>query len=235
MPQYVVMTPEDRQILQGLIDREKRSRTNVPRQQRVQQPAEDQFGPEVYIAEVPSGGIAARQEITGDGTGTGISGTGTEAFDSPGSADCTIYELRLDDSGSGYPRFYEVTDFEKRVYNYSTGTIPAGYIAIARTKYGEWIALTEAASTELVGFKTTEDHPGRGTLFDVYLGTWDPAEHDWDYDTGTTYKCVDWRYDVPAPDAGATGLAVWRTSNTYTSILEVVSMDCDTPGTGTGA
>lgn len=82
---------------------------------------------------------------------------------------------------------------------------------------------------ELVGGCLDEDHPGRGTAFDMHLGTWNPSTDSWDYAAGTV-TAIDWRYGVPYPDAGATGLFTKRLSDTYGVIYETVALDCDTPG-----
>lgn len=94
---------------------------------------------------------------------------------------------------------------------------------------------------DLVRVCLYEDHPGYGVVFLAWLGVWDPATNSWDYDpcetgTGTDAAtlvyCIDWWYsDIgPYPLEGATGLAVARASNTYGTIYEIVSMDCDSPG-----
>lgn len=75
-----------------------------------------------------------------------------------------------------------------------------------------------------------ENHTGRGAVFHIHLGTWDPAIDGWDYDLTKTVHAIDWRYDVPYPDAGATGLFWPRISTTNGVIWEVVSLDCSSPG-----
>ncbi len=45
-------------------------------------------------------------------------------------------------------------------------------------------------------------------------------------------RCIDWRYGVPYPGKGTTGLGVWRHSSEYGSIIEVVSLDCEIPNDG---
>lgn len=75
-----------------------------------------------------------------------------------------------------------------------------------------------------------EDHPGRGVVFDVHLGAWDSSAHEWVYDTETVSKAIDWRYGVPYPDLGATGLFEARPSQSYGIIWECVSLDCESPG-----
>lgn len=76
-----------------------------------------------------------------------------------------------------------------------------------------------------------EDHPGRGLPFSIRLGTWDPADNVWVYDAGyNTGPAIDWRYGVPYPGAGATGLFEPRASDYYGTIWEVVALDCTSPG-----
>ncbi len=83
---------------------------------------------------------------------------------------------------------------------------------------------------DLRGGCLAENHPGRGTEFDLYLGTWDAATTSWTYDTNTIVLAIDWRYGVPYPVAGATGLFQRRASNTHGEIWEVVALDCESPG-----
>jgi hypothetical protein len=78
----------------------------------------------------------------------------------------------------------------------------------------------------MVGFVSTEDHPGTGVAFTINVGTWDSSSHDWGYNTESEYYAIDNRVSVPEPSSGATGLGVWRASGTYGRILEVVDMDC---------
>lgn len=80
----------------------------------------------------------------------------------------------------------------------------------------------------LIGGCLAEEHPGRGAVFDIELGTWSPADNKWVY--GSTVIAIDWRYGVPYPDAGSQGLFTPRPSDTYGTIYECVSLDCETPG-----
>lgn len=95
--------------------------------------------------------------------------------------------------------------------------------------YGEWW-IVSGHSDEPRGGCLAEDHPGRGTPFDLHLGTWDPAEDKWVYDTENTVAAIDWRYGVPYPDAGATGLFARRVSDVHGEIWETVALDCESPG-----
>jgi hypothetical protein len=84
---------------------------------------------------------------------------------------------------------------------------------------------------DLVGGCLYDDHPGRGIPFKIYLGTWNTSQDKWIYDTSVKVDAIDWRYGVPYPDAGATGLFKCRKSDTYGVIWEVVALDCTSPGT----
>jgi len=89
-----------------------------------------------------------------------------------------------------------------------------------------------ASAFEVPGFMLAEDHPGQGILFDIWLGEWSPATHSWIYaeTAANMYQCIDWRFDVPYPDKCATGLGVWRLSDAHDRIMEVVALDCSSPG-----
>lgn len=97
--------------------------------------------------------------------------------------------------------------------------------------YINWMIVNESA-TRLVEMCLAENHPGRNTVFEVYMGVWSEANDTWEYpDEVTTYKAIDRRYDVPYPDAGSKGLFTPRKSDTHGVIYENVSLDCSTPGT----
>ena len=67
-------------------------------------------------------------------------------------------------------------------------------------------------------------------VFAIWLGAWDAAAHEWIYDEAVDASpAIDWRYGVPYPDQGATGLFISRASDTYGTIWEVVALDCDVP------
>jgi len=82
---------------------------------------------------------------------------------------------------------------------------------------------------KLTGGCLTENHPGRGTPFAITLGVWNKATNEWIYSGGAA-TAIDWRYGVPYPDAGSTGLFEQRTSDDYGTIWEVVALDCSSPG-----
>jgi hypothetical protein len=91
------------------------------------------------------------------------------------------------------------------------------------------VLLGTPIDTQLYEFCLAENHPGRGIVFEVTLGTWDPDDHDWCFE-GDPVKAIDWRYDVPYPDAGARGQGYFKPSTTHGRILIPIDMDCDSPG-----
>jgi len=105
----------------------------------------------------------------------------------------------------------------------------------------DWMLLDSRGSTgdALVGGCLSEDHPGRGMKFGILLGEWDPVDTVWVYDQGAV-TAIDWRYGVPYPDAGSTGLFVKRRwiveaeseeeEDEERDIYEVVALDCSSPG-----
>lgn len=85
-------------------------------------------------------------------------------------------------------------------------------------------------SDGLIGGCLAENHPGRGEPFLIHLGVWSSALNRWVYDEQTTVRAIDWRYGVPFPDAGSTGLFEARPSDLYGTVWEAVSLDCSSPG-----
>ena len=175
-------------------------------------PASAFQSPDVYIAKVPDTGIDA------------LSGT------TPGNEECDLYRIQDGELSS--------IGITRKIYNLSTDRIEASYAPVMRTKSGAWIA-NVSSSGLLVGGCLAEDHPGQGEPFNIHLGTWSSSSNGYGYDTGTTVKAIDWRYGVPYPDAGATGLFVPMVSDAYGTIYDTVSLDCESEGpcggdTGTG-
>lgn len=113
------------------------------------------------------------------------------------------------------------------VYSFTGGEGDIGIAVWDRENHWRIITMLNG---NLVGCCLAENHPGRGDEFLIYLGTWDSANHQWCYDTSTEHEAIDWRYGVPYPDEGATGLVTPRASDTYGIIWEIVALDCDTPG-----
>ena len=110
-----------------------------------------------------------------------------------------------------------VARLEQEVYN-------------TRRRLGAFRCELDDVNGPLRGGCLDENHPGRSTVFNINLGTWDSSANGWDYDLVNTVKAIDHRYDVPYPDAGATGLFEMRASDTYGVIYEVVALDCSSAG-----
>lgn len=95
-----------------------------------------------------------------------------------------------------------------------------------------WMLLDAGDGATLVGGCLAEDHPGRGSVFGIWLGTWSSAAHKWSYsEVDYSTPAIDWRFGVPYPEQGATGLFQARNSDDYGTIWEVVALDCDVPTT----
>lgn len=82
----------------------------------------------------------------------------------------------------------------------------------------------------LVELCLIDDHPGRGVVFDAYLGRWSTFAHKWIYDCSTTVKAIDWREVSAYPGAGGRGYFTPWPSDDYGTIYDCVSMDCSSPG-----
>lgn len=138
------------------------------------------------------------------------------------------------------PGLYHCPDVIIHVHNFLTkeadvyrfyGSIGDVGIAVW-DRDNHWRIVSMTDGSELIGCCLVNNHPGRGNLFEVYLGTWSPDSHEWVYDTESedTFYAIDWRYGVPYPEAGSTGLFTPRSSTVHGVIYETVSLDCETPG-----
>ena len=178
----------------------------------------------VFIAKTPDAGIPALVQDTGTGNA-----------DEPGAASCDIYRI---DSSTDPHSLVAIYNVSKTVYNLSASIITQEWVLIHKTKSGKWVTSPDGehapVSNTLVGCKLTEDHPGTSIPFQILVGTWDADSNYWYYSGGNTYTAIDHRVGAPAPIEGAEGLGIWRESTTYGVILEIVDLDCTSPGTGTG-
>lgn len=115
MPEYLVLTPDEKRLLQGLLDRERRRPTSPTRSTSAT--AEDPAGPEVYLVKTPAGGIPAL------------------ATDIPGQADCDVYQRRDGDAGP----VIATPGLKRAIANAGTDAIPADvWLLVARDKFGNW-------------------------------------------------------------------------------------------------
>lgn len=143
---------------------------------------------------------------------------------------------------------YGVVTFDAPVVALYTGTAPTsgeewgatddqyyltkghtGFISLGDIDSDRDIGLfvTVSGGSELIGGCLAENHTGRGEEFDIHLGTWNAGSQKWIYDTENTVVAIDWRYGVPYPEAGATGLFMARASTSNGIIYEAVALDCE--------
>jgi hypothetical protein len=80
-----------------------------------------------------------------------------------------------------------------------------------------------------------ENHPGCGVVFDLKLGTWNPATDAWDYEATASAHGIDFFYavDFTYPNAGATGNFEPRPSDTYGTLwVALGNVSCDDDACG---
>jgi len=85
------------------------------------------FPPEVYVAQLPVGGIPALETVSGSPI--------------PGSATCDIYKLwpyAGTGTGSGEEELIAAA-FDQTVYNISSSVVTGDYKIVWRDKFGHWI------------------------------------------------------------------------------------------------
>jgi hypothetical protein len=194
-----------------VLNRVLRDYRTTPKPINRHQEPEDHPAPEVYIA-------FAESLPPFSSTGTASSDVST-----PSKGRCDIYQI-IDD-GENAPVLAALCDLDcfKQVYNVSDQDLSGKFFPVVRDKFGHWLAVSGGSGSSLVGIMLAEDHPGRGNLFNVYLGT--RSGFEWVYDCNNTYKCIDHRFGVPYPEIYATGLAMWIDGTT----LELVALDCVSP------
>jgi len=166
------------------------------------------------VVKIPTGGIPARYNETLYGEYCDL----YRILDSDPDDDVISLEAILD--GNDAP-------VQTKVFNFTESAAEAGTYQVSELfRSGHrYVNL----GPQLTGGCLQQDHPGRGTPFHITLGEWQSDDYSWDY-TGETVYAVDWRYGVPYPDAGATGLFTPRGSDDYVTIWEVVALDCSSPG-----
>lgn len=136
MADLFAISENDLAILRGIIDREKRT-VRSPRPARPEQALPST--PEVYIAKVPTGGIA---------------GLGAGSLE-PSYADCDIYRLSF--SGT-IPTLTLVGGLSRRVFNLSSSDLAAdSWPVVLRDKFGDWLAPSAGTTTNLVLQNITGD------------------------------------------------------------------------------
>jgi len=211
-PTMRFLSDEDVAVLSRLIHEFKNRPQNGPHGRT--ELGEDNPNSGLFV-KVPEDGIPAREidEETGEITLHG--------------ARCQVYRSQWDELDKR-TLVLDETWFEW-VLNPTDELIEAGIVYTHQAKDATRLALLQEAGG-LRGACLQEDHPGRGTPFEVRLGTWDPDDMVWVYDDGPLAMAVDWRYGVPYPGSGATGLFQARASTEHGTIWEVVALDCTSPG-----
>ena len=134
---------------------------------------------------------------------------------------------------TGSPATGEIWGAAEDSFNATTGK--GGLVVIGVTSVGttNTIVLVDVLGGSGGGTRggcLAENHKGRGVKFNIHLGTWDTATDKWIYEAVDTVAAIDWRYGVPYPNAGCTGLFEARPSDTYGTIWETVALDCEDPG-----
>lgn len=177
------------------------------------------------------------EELPGFGCEEGSSG-------SPGSgepSDCTKARAKVIDFWQGDEPPTPETNDTLYVWNrrkddsdnlclFSGADGDRGFACLDDTLSLYYVVAMGGQTSLLLGGCLKEDHPGRGEVFDLYLGYWDSDQNEWVYVEEWVVKAIDWRYAVPYPDAGTTGLFTPRPSTTYGTIFECVALDCVSPG-----
>jgi len=176
---------------------------------------EDQSAPEVYVARPINGVIPAMTPASSTGTGTGT-GTAPECdiYDSPGYAECRIYEI-IDTDNCG-PALMEVEDHDEKVYNLSETEISTGgdYIPVMRDKFGKWLAVPPSGGSPIKTICLTSTlAQGQGQTATAT-----------DSDTGETYII----YDPHGEFYGAVGAGGYAFQSSYDSIgtLRLLRVTC---------
>ncbi len=148
------------------------------------------------------------------------------------SAICKVVKQELSSDGTeitwSQMKDDDDEDVEVRVFNGLVAKVPGHtLIKIFYNSIGQFQVLE--APIALYAFCLQQNHPGRGEVFDVKLGTWSAEDHDWCFE-GDDEKAIDWAYDVPYPGAGARGIGYFKPSEEYGRILIPLNMDCSSPG-----
>ena len=132
-----VLSDSDIEILKRIVEKEKKGLIGgrYPGEKNWS-PEDDQNTPEVYVAIPPTTGIPALEFTGTNGPGEG---------DTPGEAECEIYQL-IDD-GTNPPTLLPMDVGTKTVYNIRTAAISgeSEWIVVHRSKTGAWIAANSSS------------------------------------------------------------------------------------------
>lgn len=145
------LNKEDRDALQAMLTVFRQRRLNVPSRNIPDLPGRSS---DTYIA-IPS---------TSDGVPALTSGgeIGTANTDTPGFAECDIYQIV--DIGDGLPTI-ESVEFRVLVYNLSQTAIAQDWIVVTRDRFGSWLASPSTSSNcNDVYFVIVDDRAGTAEL-----------------------------------------------------------------------
>lgn len=176
----ISLTEAEVKLLQGLLDAAKgRDLSTSEYHDGLWAHGEDQQAPEVYVAK-PLDGTIPGMTLAEAGTGTGT-GTSAEcdAYDSPGSAECRVYEV-VETEGCGYA-LMQVEEHDELVFNVGTTAINPGYnyIPVYRDKFGRWLTAggSSVSAVRRYGILRSSLSPGGSCIIE---------EFEWTSASGTT-------------------------------------------------
>lgn len=135
-PKIFFVTESDRDVLRGLIDREKKRIQNTTNRPAL--PPSEATTPEVYLALTPTGGILAT----------------TDDAD-PQYADCTIF--RVLNQNTSLSQIVQAFDATVRVFNpFDVAVAEDSYVLVTRDKFGTWVVTAGGGA----GGTVNPDDPG---------------------------------------------------------------------------
>lgn len=120
MADAIVLSQDDRNILQRMLD-EHRTRRQNTRKSTFDQRVES---PDVHVVKLPPAGIPPIVNIIG-------------GADRVYSADCDVY--RIEDTGASYSRLVRIEDYQIKVHNVSTKWADDCYAVAVLERSGRWV------------------------------------------------------------------------------------------------
>lgn len=175
-----ILSEEELKLIQGMIDRERRGLLNPqsrPPSDGYLSEFNDHQGPDCYIALPTEGDGIPGLTRSPTGTGTG----GAQEGDTPGSAECDIYQL-VDGV------LLEVTTLGDLVYNLNEEAVEQGWVVVHRTKFGDWVVSVNAVAVRMV---ITQLNPGTGTGTSTGSDATSTAIYRTSHPTGFEAKKID--------------------------------------------
>lgn len=96
---------------------------------------------------LPSSNVYLAKPVDADGIPALTPAEGSTP-DIPGEGECYIYHLTVNDDGDYNTQI--ISDLTRIVYNLSEYATGSGYLVVARTKFGKWVAVTGAAGASSI-------------------------------------------------------------------------------------